>query len=149
MSVKVTAEIRAGLRKLIDEWGSALEIERRTHVANSSISRYLSGFLPRMNDTTWRALYPHLAKYLPDPPDVEEFLPTATPSPSEDIFRRIVYSEALSDEEKIKFLKMILTIKDIIYLISRLQVNHIPLKTIKMTLEKYTKNYLRNIRILL
>ena len=107
MSVKVTAEIRAGLRKLIDEWGSALEIERRTHVANSSISRYLSGFLPRMNDTTWRALYPHLAKYLPDPPDVEEFLPTATPSPSEDIFRRIVYSEALSDEEKIKFLKMI------------------------------------------
>lgn len=106
MSIKVTPEIIQALRSLIDEWGSALEIERRTHVANSSISRYLSGRLPRMNDSTWRALAPHLARFMPKReggPD--SHLPM--PYPPEDIFQKIVYDETLSGDEKIKFLKMI------------------------------------------
>ncbi len=106
MSVKITTEIIQAIRKLIDEWGSALEIERRTHVANSSISRYLSGALPRMNDSTWMALYPHLAKYLPESAAALR-VPITVPPPG-DMLRRIVYDERLSCEEKIKFLKIII-----------------------------------------
>ena len=104
MSVKITPEIIRALRSLIDEWGSALEIERRIHIANSSISRYLSGRLPRMNDTTWQVLRPHLMKYLP-----ESEMGTETPAASqtEDIFRRVVYDDSLSSDDKIKFLKLI------------------------------------------
>lgn len=107
MSIKITPEIIQALRKLIDEWGSALEVERRTHVANSSISRYLSGHLPRMNDSTWRALAPHLAKFMPN----EAAAPSAglpVPPPPDNIFQKIVYDETLSGDEKIKFLKMII-----------------------------------------
>ena len=106
MSVKVTSEIIQALRMLIDEWGSALEIERRTHVANSSISRYLSGTLPRMNDRTWMALYPHLAKYLPESAAALR-VPIVMPLP-DDMLRRIVYDDRLSCDEKIKFLKIII-----------------------------------------
>jgi hypothetical protein len=105
MSIKITPEIIQALRDLIDEWGSALEIERRTHVANSSISRYLSGRLPRMNDSTWRALAPHLARFMPDR---EGGADLHLPHPPEDIFQNIVYDEKLSGDEKIKFLKMII-----------------------------------------
>ena len=106
MSIKITPEIIQALLDLIDEWGSALEIERRTHVANSSISRYLSGRLPRMNDSTWRALAPHLARFMPARGGRADLYPSL-PHPPEDIFQKIVYDETLSGEEKIRFLKMI------------------------------------------
>ena len=106
MSIKITPEIIQALRRLIDEWGSALEVERRTRVANSSISRYLSGRLPRMNDSTWRALAPHLARFMPNMEGgTDSYL--SVPHPPEDIFQKIVYDETLSGDEKIKFLKMI------------------------------------------
>ena len=105
MSVKVTPEIRQALRRLIDEWGSALEVERRTHIANSTISRYLSGRLSRMNATTWKALAPHLTPFLPQTPEPEAELP---PLPTtRDIFRKILYDGEISDEERVKFLRLL------------------------------------------
>ena len=105
MSVKVTPEIRQALRRLIDEWGSSLEVERRTHIANSTISRYLSGKLSRMNATTWDALAPHLTAFLPQPRDPGADLPALPPA--RDIFRKILYDNGISDEERVKFLRLL------------------------------------------
>ena len=106
MSIKVTPEIRQALRMLIDDWGSALEIQRRTHVANSTISRYLSGHLPRMNDSTWNALAPHLLPYIQNMENTAE-LPVTVPLPPADIFRRILYDGELSNDDRVKFLRLI------------------------------------------
>ena len=105
MSVKVTPEIRQALRRLIDEWGSSLEVERRTNVANSTISRYLSGKLSRMNTTTWKVLEPHLTPFLPQTQNSEANLPTLPPA--HEIFRRILYDSGISDEERVKFLRLL------------------------------------------
>lgn len=105
MSVKITPEIRQALRRLIDEWGSSLEVERRTHIANSTISRYLSGKLSRMNATTWNVLAPHLTPFLPQTQNFEANLP-ALPS-TRDIFRKILYDNGISDEERVKFLRLL------------------------------------------
>lgn len=66
MSIKVTKEIKNAIRSLIDNCGSALEVERKTKVSNVTIGRYLNGESPRMNDTTWAALEPYLRPYLND-----------------------------------------------------------------------------------
>ena len=105
MSVKITPEIRQALRHLIDEWGSSLEVERRTHIANSTISRYLSGKLSRMNTTTWNMLAPHLTPFLPQTENSAENLPTLPPS--NDIFRKILYDDGISDAERVKFLRLL------------------------------------------
>ena len=65
MSVKVTKEIQNAIRCLIDNCGSALEVERNTKMSNVSIGRYLSADPPRMNDSTWAVLEPYLRPYLP------------------------------------------------------------------------------------
>lgn len=91
---------------LIDEWGSALEVERRTHISNSTISRYLSGRLPRMNESTWNVLVPHLMKYMPQTSGCVNVNPV-TPFPPKNIFQKIIYDEMLSSDDKIKFLRMI------------------------------------------
>lgn len=65
MSVKVTKEIQNAIRCLIDNCGSALEVERKTKISNVSIGRYLSADPPRMNDSTWAVLEPYLRPYLP------------------------------------------------------------------------------------
>ena len=91
---------------LIDDWGSALEVERRTHIANSTISRYLSGRLPRMNDSTWSALAPYLVHYMQEMENTAA-IPLTIPLPPADIFRRILYDEELSNDDKVKFLRRI------------------------------------------
>ena len=58
-----------------------------------------------MNDSTWRALYPHIAKYLPGSENVPPMPPMSLAS--EDIFRRVVHDDQLSSDDKIKFLKLI------------------------------------------
>ena len=65
MSVKATKEIQNAIRCLIDNCGSALEVERKTKISNVSIGRYLSADPPRMNDSTWAVLEPYLRPYLP------------------------------------------------------------------------------------
>ena len=107
MSIKVTNDIRHALRMLIDDWGSALEVERRTGISNSTISRYLSGRLPRMNASTWNALAPHLVAHLPYDGDSDRRTPIP-PHPPSDIFQRVLYDPELSDCEKVKFLQRIL-----------------------------------------
>ena len=106
MSIKVTKEIQQALRMLIEEWGSALEVERRTRVSNSTISRYLSGHLLRMNESTWSALAPYLLPYMQSM-DGSPGIPLAFPLPPAGIFRRILYDGALSDSDKVKFLRHI------------------------------------------
>lgn len=106
MSVKITPEIRQALRRLIDEWGSALEVERRTHIANSTISRYLSGRLSRMNSATWSVLAPHLTPLLP--PLAENSTESLPPLPQpRDIFKKILYDDRISDTERVKFLRLL------------------------------------------
>ena len=106
MPVKITPEIRQALRRLIDEWGSALEVERRTHIANSTISRYLSGRLSRMNTTTWDALAPHLMPLMP--PQAEGSSVNLPPLPQpRDIFKKILYDDRISDEERVRFLRLL------------------------------------------
>lgn len=104
MSIKVTKEIRHALCMLIDEWGSALEVERRTGISNSTISRYLSGRLPRMNSSTWNTLAPHLVAYLPHDENSLR-MPLIPPMPPADIFQKILYDNDLSDMDKVKFLQ--------------------------------------------
>lgn len=106
MSIKVTKEIQQALRLLIDDWGSALEVERRTRVANSTISRYLSGRLPRMNESTWNALAPYLVPYMQNMENAAD-IPITIPLPPADIFRRILYDDGLSSDDKVKFLRRI------------------------------------------
>ena len=65
MSVKITKEIQAAIRQMVEEYGSAVEVERKTQITNSNISKYLSGKLLKMNDSTWQVLEPHLRPYLP------------------------------------------------------------------------------------
>lgn len=105
MFVKITPEIQQALRRLIDDWGSALEVERRTHIANSNISRYLSGRLTRMNSATWSVLAPYLTPLMPKPKDTPEDLPPLPPSRS--IFKKILYDDGISDEERVKFLRLL------------------------------------------
>jgi len=105
MSVKITPEIRQALRRLIDDWGSALEVERRTRIANSTISRYLSGRLTRMNSTTWSVLAPHLTPLMTQPEDPPKALPPLPPPRS--IFAKILYDDGISDEERVKFLRLL------------------------------------------
>ena len=107
MSIKVTNDIRHALRMLIDDWGSALEVERRTGISNSTISRYLSGRLPRMNTSTWNTLAPYLVPYLPYDKNTNRPAPIL-PIPPSDIFRRVLHDTELSDGEKVKFLQRIL-----------------------------------------
>lgn len=65
MSVKITKEIQAAIRQMVEEYGSAVEVERKTQITNSNISKYLSGKLLKMNDSTWQVLEPHLRSFLP------------------------------------------------------------------------------------
>lgn len=58
--------MRAALRDATLAPGSSQsEIARRSGVSQKNISRYISGFVGRINDRLWRDLYPVVAQYIP------------------------------------------------------------------------------------
>lgn len=65
MSIEITKEIQNALQRLIDDYGSILEIERKTHISNATIGKYRTGEIKRINPRTWAVLEPHLRPYLP------------------------------------------------------------------------------------
>ena len=112
---KIDKEIIDALNSLIESCGSALEVERRTGVTNSTISKYRSGKIPRMNDSTWAALEPFLRPFLKKSNLSPN--PVSTSSSEKSIFppeylnhliRRIVSAPELSEEERIKFIRILL-----------------------------------------
>ena len=112
---KIDKEIIDALNRLIENCGSALEVERRTGVTNSTISKYRSGKIPRMNDSTWAALEPYLRPFLKqsDPsavpittaPSVKLSLPLDFLN---QLIRKIITCPELSEEERIKFIRLLL-----------------------------------------
>lgn len=116
---KIDEEIIDALNRLIESCGSALEVERRTGVTNSTISKYRSGKIPRMNDSTWAALKPFLHPFLKQP----DRSPTPINVPSSEkstlppeylnlLIRRIIVAPELSEEERIKFIRILLNFPD-------------------------------------
>ena len=71
--VKVTEKIKAAIREAGENLGSLVEIERRSKISHSQLSRYLSGYTQVMNDATWAALYPHIKDHLP--PEMAHMIP--------------------------------------------------------------------------
>ena len=112
---KIDKEIVDALNRLIEDCGSALEVERRTGVTNSTISKYRSGRITRMNDSTWGALEPYLRPFLKqsDLPAVPTgadsigkiSLPVEYLNP---LIRQIISTSELSEEERIKFIRLLL-----------------------------------------
>ena len=112
---KIDKEIVDALNRLIEFCGSALEVERRTGVTNSTISKYRSGKIPRMNDSTWAALEPHLRPFLkrtassPAAAEAEQTTEAAfSPKYLNQLIRHIITSSELSETERIKFIKLLL-----------------------------------------
>ena len=116
---KINKDIIDALNHLIEDCGSALEVERRTGVTNSTLSKYRSGKIPRMNDSTWAALEPFLRPFLNhrSPPFVpQETDPTVKLSLPLDylnqLIRKIITCPELSKEERIKFIRLLLEFSD-------------------------------------
>ena len=116
---KIDEEIIDALNRLIESCGSALEVERRTGVTNSTISKYRSGKIPRMNDSTWAALKPFLQPFLKQPDRAANTVNTSSPEKSSLppeylnlLIRRIITAPDLSEEERIKFIRFLLDISD-------------------------------------
>ena len=118
MSVKITKEIQAAIRQMVEEYGSAVEVERKTQITNSNISKYLSGKLLKMNDSTWQVLEPHLRPFLPgnmpiihaprNSGNVVGFNHgTIGPDCLSAVMNKILSAEELSDEEKVKIMKVL------------------------------------------
>lgn len=117
MSVKITKEIRSAIRQMVEQFGSALEVERRTKITNSNISKYLSGKLLRMNDTTWLALEPHLRPFLTNSPVIQAPSNrgnvvavnngTVSSDCMSELLKKILNSDELSDAEKVKVMKVL------------------------------------------
>lgn len=115
---KIDKEIIDALNRLIESCGSALEVERRTGVTNSTISKYRSGKIPRMNDSTWAALEPYLRPFLKQTglsPSAMEISPDGQSEKTEFppaylnlLIRRIVTCPDLSEAERIKFIRILL-----------------------------------------
>ena len=112
---KIDGEIIDALNRLIEFCGSALEVERRTGVTNSTISKYRSGKIPRMNSSTWAALEPHLRPFLKrsgSSPAASAAEPPAKlllpPEYLDVLIRLIVTAPELSETERIKFIRVLL-----------------------------------------
>lgn len=63
--IKVSVHIKQAVRIAADELGSVAEIERRSAISHSTLSRYLSGQTPQMSEVTWKQLWPVIAPYVP------------------------------------------------------------------------------------
>ena len=79
--------------------------KKTTHWREKPGSRYLSGRLTRMNSATWSVLAPHLTPLMPMPKNTPEELPSLPPPRS--IFKKILYDDGISDEERVKFLRLL------------------------------------------
>ena len=111
----IDKDIVAALNRLIEICGSAMEVERRTGVTNSTISKYRSGRIPRMNSSTWAALEPHLRPFLRKEPEPDEkdrgsagTWENLSPAVLETVMRIIMSSPELSEAERIKFIRVLL-----------------------------------------
>lgn len=111
----VTREIREALNKFIAACGSALEAERRTGITNSTLSKYRSGRICRMNNSTWNALEPHLRPYLPAPPSQADAPPPAPAELSSEGLNRVIAlvmnCRELSDGERMAVIRILLGAK--------------------------------------
>ena len=112
---EINEEIISALNRLIEFCGSALEVERRTGVTNSTISKYRSGRIPRMNSSTWAALEPHLRPFMkhaaaPAAPPGNEIGPKLPMPPGylNLVVRHIMDSPELTEAERIKFIRVLL-----------------------------------------
>ncbi len=116
---KIDKDIIDALNRLIDDCGSALEVERRTGVTNSTLSKYRSGKIPRMNDSTWAALEPFLRPFLNHasrpsvPQETDRSVQMSLPLDYlNHLIRKIITSSDLSKEERIKFIRLLLEFSD-------------------------------------
>lgn len=63
--IVITKDILSALHQAVEQLGTLEQLSKKTGIAKSSLSRYVSGFTTNINDTTWKALEPYLRPYLP------------------------------------------------------------------------------------
>lgn len=61
---RISSEIKSALLLLIEREGSALELSRKTGIAHSTFSKYMSGKIQKINQANWKILMPLLRPYL-------------------------------------------------------------------------------------
>ncbi len=62
---KIDDSIRKALAEAAEYYGSILAIAQKAGVSHSTLSKYQSGQIKTINQTTWNALEPHLRPFLP------------------------------------------------------------------------------------
>jgi len=65
---KITKEVHAALENLIRDSDSAFAVAKKIGVGHSTVGKWRSGKIQKINNITWQNLYPLLAPYLPDYP---------------------------------------------------------------------------------
>jgi len=63
--IVLNEKIRKAIAKAIDEIGGQSELSRKTGISQQNFSKYISGYVNKIGDRTWDALFPFIKKYLP------------------------------------------------------------------------------------
>lgn len=63
---KITKEIHSALEDLIRDSDSALAVAKKIGVGHSTVGKWRSGKIQKINNITWQNLYPLLTPYLSD-----------------------------------------------------------------------------------
>lgn len=115
---KIDDSIRKALAEAAEYYGSILAIAQKAGVSHSTLSKYQSGQIKTINQTTWNALEPHLRPFLPGnmpiihaPRNSGNVVGinhgTIGPDCLSAVMNKILSAEELSDEEKVKIMKVL------------------------------------------
>lgn len=63
--IVITKDILSALHQAVEHLGTLEQLSKKTGIAKSSLSRYVSGVTTNINESTWKSLEPYLRPYLP------------------------------------------------------------------------------------
>lgn len=105
---KITPEIRQALSFLIESEGSALEVSRKTNISHSTISKYLSGQIQKINQANWRLLEPLLLPFLPALGKENEIDLSRNSAIPPDVLLAILNNKTMSAADKAECITMLI-----------------------------------------